>query len=86
MGQEDPVEKEMANYSSIRTWRMHGQGSLAGYVHGVAVSDTTDVTWLAHMHHMPCRVLSHVEIDSLPGRVLSHIEIASHGWTDETKG
>ena len=31
------LEVEMANHSSILTWRIHGQRSLAGYtVHGVA--------------------------------------------------
>ena len=31
MGQEDPLEKEMASHSSILAWEMHGQRSLAGY-------------------------------------------------------
>ena len=31
LGQEDPLEKEMATHSSILAWRIHGQRSLAGY-------------------------------------------------------
>ena len=31
LGREDPLEKEMATHSSILAWRIHGQGSLAGY-------------------------------------------------------
>ena len=31
MGQDDPLEEEMAIPSSILTWRTHGQRSLAGY-------------------------------------------------------
>ena len=28
---KDPLEEEMAIHSSILTWRIHGQRSLAGY-------------------------------------------------------
>ena len=31
LGQEDPLEKEMAMHSSIFAWESHGQRSLAGY-------------------------------------------------------
>ena len=31
LGEEDPLEKEMATYSSIFAWEIHGQRSLAGY-------------------------------------------------------
>jgi len=31
LGQEDPLEKGMATYSSILAWREQGQRSLAGY-------------------------------------------------------
>ena len=31
LGQEDPLEKEMATHSSTLGWRTHGQRSLAGY-------------------------------------------------------
>ena len=30
-GGEDPLEKEMATYSSILAWRTHGQRNLEGY-------------------------------------------------------
>ena len=31
LGQEDPLEKEMATHSSILAWRIRGQRSLVGY-------------------------------------------------------
>ena len=31
LGQEDPLEKEMATHSSILAWRSNKQRSLAGY-------------------------------------------------------
>ena len=31
LGQEEPLEKEMATHSSVLAWRSHGQRSLAGY-------------------------------------------------------
>ena len=31
LGQEDPLEKEMATHCSILAWRIYGQRSLAGY-------------------------------------------------------
>ena len=31
LGGEDPLEKEMAAYSSILSWKSHGQRSLVGY-------------------------------------------------------
>ena len=31
LGQEDPLEKEMATHSCILAWRIHGQRSLVGY-------------------------------------------------------
>ena len=30
LGQEDPLEKEMATHSSILAWKLHGQRSLEG--------------------------------------------------------
>ena len=42
LGQEDPLEKEMATYSSILAWKIHGQSSLIGYSPwGHRESDTT---------------------------------------------
>ena len=31
LGQENPLEKEIATHSSILAWKPHGQRSLAGY-------------------------------------------------------
>ena len=31
LGQEDPLEKEMATHSSILAWETHGRRSSAGY-------------------------------------------------------
>ena len=31
LGQEDPLEKEMATYSSTLAWKSHGQRSLVDY-------------------------------------------------------
>ena len=31
LGQEDPLEEEMATHSSILAWSLHGQRGLAGY-------------------------------------------------------
>ena len=35
LGQEDPLEKEMATHSSILAGESHEQRSLADYIHGV---------------------------------------------------
>ena len=32
LGQDDPLEKEMATHSSILVWRIPWAGSLAGYI------------------------------------------------------
>ena len=31
LGQEDPMEEEMATHSSIPAWKFHGQRSLVSY-------------------------------------------------------
>ena len=41
LSQEDPLEKEMANNSSIRAWRIPGQKSWWAVVHGAAKSQTS---------------------------------------------
>ena len=42
LGQEDPLEKEMAAHSTILAWESHGQRSLAGYSPwGLKESDMT---------------------------------------------
>ena len=43
LGQEEPLEKEMATHSSILAWKSHGQRNLAGYSpRGHKESDTTE--------------------------------------------
>ena len=43
LGREDPLEKEMATYSSILAWESHGQRNLAGYSPwGCQESDTNE--------------------------------------------
>ena len=43
LGQEDPLEKEMATHSSILAWKIHGRRSLVGYSpRGCKESDTTE--------------------------------------------
>ena len=47
LGQEDPLEEEMATHSNILAWKIPGQRSLVGYLqsmHGVAEeSDLTEL-------------------------------------------
>ena len=46
LGQEDPLEKEMATYSSILPGKFHGQRSLEGYSPwGHKESDRTEQEW-----------------------------------------
>ena len=43
LGQEDPLEEEMATHSSIFAWKIHGQKSLTGYsLRGRKESDRTE--------------------------------------------
>ena len=42
LGQEDPLEKEMATHSSILAWEIHGQRILVGYSPGG--SEESDMT------------------------------------------
>ena len=45
LGQEDPLEEEVATHSSILAWKTHGQRSLTGYSPWVHKElDTTKVT------------------------------------------
>ena len=45
LGQEDPLEEDMATHSSIPAWRIHGQRSLVGYSPwGCKELGTTEVT------------------------------------------
>ena len=41
LGQEDPLEKEMATHSSIFAWKSHGQGNLRLQSTGSQESDMT---------------------------------------------
>ena len=50
LGQEYPLENEMANCSSILAWEIHGQRSLVGYSPwGCKESDMTECT-STHTH------------------------------------
>ena len=43
LGQEDPLEKEMATHSSTLAWKIHGLRSLVGHCPwGCKGSDTTE--------------------------------------------
>ena len=45
LGQEDPLEEEMATHASSLAWRIHGRRSLAGYSpQGCKESDTAEAT------------------------------------------
>ena len=51
LSREDPLEKEMATHSSILAWRIHmGRRAWQATVHGVAKSDTIEVTQHTHTH------------------------------------
>ena len=64
LGQEDPVEKEMATHSSVLAWEIHGQRSLVGYSPwGHKESDTTEIN-LANTHML-------INYSSFPTRVRS---------------
>ena len=58
LGQEDPLEKEMATHSSILTWRIPRTMSLPAYSHGV----TNSWTWLQRLstHPPECSRQDHV--------------------------
>ena len=44
LGQEDPLEKEMATHFSILAWRIPGTEEPSGLLWGRTESDTTEVT------------------------------------------
>ena len=48
LGGKDPLEEGMATHSSILAWRIPYRGAWWATVHGVAESDTTEVTEHAH--------------------------------------
>ena len=51
LGWEDPLEEGLATLSSILAGKSHGQESLEATFHGVAESDTTEVTEQAGTNH-----------------------------------
>ena len=56
LGQEDPLEKEMATHSSTLAWKIHGQRSLVGYSPwGRKESDTTERLHFYFFHLMTGR-------------------------------
>ena len=51
LGQEDPLEQEMASSSSVFAWKILGQRILAGYSSwGHRESDMTDICVCIHAH------------------------------------
>ena len=50
LGQEDPLEKEMATHSNILAWRIHRQRSLVGYIPWVCKK--SDRTERLHFHFL----------------------------------
>ena len=54
LGQEDPLEKEMATHSSILAWRIPWTRSLVGYsLRGRKESDTTErLHFHFHFHYL----------------------------------
>ena len=62
LGQEDPLEKEMATHSSILACKIHGQRSLVGYSPwGRKEADTTKRTGHGHAN----RFISTIFLDSM---------------------
>ena len=52
LGQEDPLEEEMATHFSVLTWRSHGQ-SMVGYCPwGHKESDTTEWLHFRYISHL----------------------------------
>ena len=56
LGQEDPLEKEMATHSSTLAWKIHGQRSLVDY--SPWDRKESDTTQRLHFHvHLEQQVL-----------------------------
>ena len=62
LGQEDPLEKEMATHSNILAWEIHGQGSLAGYNPQGRKKVRQDLVTKHHHHHICFYVYAHTHI------------------------
>ena len=60
MGQEDPLEKEMAAHSSILAWKIPGPRSLTSYSPWVANSWTrlSDFTFFLNLFHLLVSVVA----------------------------
>ena len=88
LGQEDPLEKEMATRSSILAWKIHGQRSLVGYIpRGREESDMTER--LTHTLLPSCKLQKEMAGFNVRHRAIcrSRIHIVSTpkipaGWTD----
>ena len=53
LGQEEPLEKEMATYSSILAWKIPWMEVLMGYCQwGRKESDTTEQLHSLYMHYL----------------------------------
>ena len=57
LGQEDPLEKEMATHSSILAGKFHGQRSLAGY--NLCCHKESDMTQCVCTHDVASTSLDH---------------------------
>ena len=59
LGQEDPLEKEMATHSSILAWKIQWMGNLVGYSPwGRKESDTTERLHFIHTYICMCIAIS----------------------------
>ena len=76
LGQEDPLEKEMATHSSILAWRFLAQRNVAGCSPWITKSDMTERLTLSHFkgpivfngHEVPlhsCVLLHHTPVSSM---------------------
>ena len=91
LGQEDPLEKEMATHSSILAWRIPWRKDCLGTVHGVVksrtwLSDFTSLVAITVVHTQSCLTLRNSMSCSLPGssfhgvflaRILEQVAISS---------
>ena len=64
LGQEDPLEEEMATHSSILAWKIPRTGTWRATVHGVAKSRTrlSDVTFTFHFHALEKEMATHSSV------------------------
>ena len=65
LGQEDPLEKEMATHSSVLAWENPmDRGALQATVHGIAKSRTqlSDFTFTFHFHALEKEMATHSSV------------------------